>query len=70
MERAKVSSDDTSQPEAAVGFPAYKADLGANSVGQGLSTSVHGRNDLKDESYSGDGILKTVDVEQTGLPVP
>ena len=71
-ERVKSSHTGTAQAEAAVKAAEGKKDSGAGHATEGLEISVlGGANGLEEGGgvWDGDGILKTVDVEQTGVSV-
>ena len=73
MERVKLSHTGTAQAEAAVEAAVGKEDSRAGHAAEGLSISVlGGANGLEERGrvWDGEGILKTVDVEQTGVSVP
>ena len=73
MERAKLSHTGKAQAEAAVEAAVRKDDSRAGHAAEGLSISVlGGANGLEERGrfWDGEGILKTVDVEQSGVSVP
>ena len=73
MERVKLSHAEQAEAEAAVEAVMHKEDLGAGHVAEGHSVYVQGGPDHVEESgdsWVGDGILKTVDLEQTAVSVP
>lgn len=73
FQRAKVSPEGEAQTGAAMKAAAHDEHTGASNFAGGLSYTVRGGSNSVEEngvSWNGSGILKTVDVSQTGVSAP
>lgn len=73
MERIKLSHAERAQAEAVVEAAVHRDIPGADHSVEGPSISAMSEPNPVEESgtsWNGDGILKTVDVEQTGISLP